>query len=308
MSSKNKNNKFSNRAAKRFNDMSKVDVMSQDEIFEILDGDMKIMLDQVTAYRDHKPGASYPQYVASAFANLSTTLYFYDYVHDHVKVKKNGKVKTDLDDADLESLRMIISDVYRKSIIGVYHNQQQEDITRNRLLSKAFVVLCPRIYHLTRKFDGLSKSQCRDLTINFYGDPVYTFKFIHKRINESSISNKKKLKLLRKIYGKKRFVDAVGAAMTVEGNNSDCLFMLFKFMCKLKKKKRAKYIRAYAEAYKRVKVSKYFKIDQEFYDENKRIIKELGRIDIGYKKAFRDVKGRAKDKSPKPDKGSWSKK
>ena len=37
MSSKNKNNKFSNRAAKRFNDMSKVDVMSQDEIFILAD-------------------------------------------------------------------------------------------------------------------------------------------------------------------------------------------------------------------------------------------------------------------------------
>lgn len=300
--SNKKNNKFSNRAAKRFNDMSKVDTMSQDEIYEILDGDIKIILDQVTAYRDHKPNSPYPPYVANAFANLSTTLYFYEYVHDHVKVKKKGKVKTDLDDADLESIRMIIADVYRKSIIGNYNNQQQESIKRNELLSKTFKILCPRIYRLTRKFDGLSKSQCRDLTIQFYGDPVYNFKFIHKRINESTISNKKKLKLLQKIYGKKKFVCAVGAAMTVEGNNSDCLAMLFKFMSKLKKKKRAKYIRAYAEAYKRVKVSKYFRIDQSFYDENKRIIKELKMIDIGYAKAFKDLKGNGKDKRPKGDK------
>lgn len=302
MSNKNKNNKFTNRAAKRFNDMSKVDIMSQDEIFDIFDGDMKTILDQVTAYREHKQGAPYPSYVANAFANLSTALYFYEYVKDHVKVKKKGKVKTDLDDADLESLRNIISDVYRKSVIGTYSNQQQESINRNELLSKTFKILCPRIYRLVRKFKGLSKSQCRDLTVQFYGDPVYNFRFIHKRLNESTLPDKKKLKLLQKIYGKKKFVNAVGAAMTVEGNNSDCLAMLYKFMMKLKKKKRAKYIRAYAEAYKRVKVTKYFRIDQTFYDENKRIIKELGQLDIGYKKAFKDLKGSGKDKRNKYDK------
>jgi len=302
VSNKNKNNKFTNRAAKRFNDMSKVDIMPQDEIYEIWDSDMKTVLDQVTAYREHKPNSPYPPYVANAFANLSTTLYFYEYVHDHVKIKKKGKVKTDLEDADLESLRMIIADVYRKSIIGNYSNQQQETLKRNELLSKTFKLLCPRIYRLTRKFEGLSKSQCRDLTIQFYGDPVYNFKFIHKRINESTIPDKKKLKLLQKIYGKKKFVAAVGAAMTVEGNNSDCLAMLFKFMMKLKKKKRAKYVRAYAEAYKKVKVTRYFRIDQSFYDKNRPIIKELGRIDIGYKKAFKDLKGSTKDRRPKGDK------
>lgn len=303
MSSKNKN-KFSNRAAKRFNDMSKVDTMSQDEIYEILDEDMKTILDQVTAYREHKPNSPYPQYVPNAFANLSTTLYFYEFVSDHVKIKKKGKVKTDLSDEDLESLRTIISDIYRKSIVGTYTNQQQESIKRNELLSKTFKLLCPRIYRMVRKFDGLSKSQCRDLTVQFYGDPVYNFKFIHKRINESTISDKKKLKLLRKIYGKKTFVRAVGAAMTVEGNNSDCLAMLFDYMTKLKAKKRAPYVRAYAEAYKKVKVSKYFRIDQNFYDDNKKIIRELKRIDIGYAKAFKDLKGAkgSKDKRPKVDK------
>lgn len=295
---KNNNSKFTNRAAKRFNDMSKVDVMSQEEIFDILDEDMKTILDQVTAYREHKPNSPYPPYVANMFANLSAVLYFHDYVGDHVEVKKNGKIKTDLEEADLESLRMIIADVYKKSLAGVYQNTQEYS-DRNELLGKAFKKLCPRIYRLTKKFKELSKSTRRDLTIQFYGDPVYNFKFIHKHINKSPISDKKKRKLFQKIYGKKRFVKAVGAAMTVEGNNSDCLAMLFDYMSGLKKKKRAKYLRAYADAYKRSKGSRYFRIDADFYEKNKRLIRELAIVDIGYKKAFKDLRGKAAKKELK---------
>ena len=290
--SKNKNNgKFSNRAARRFNDLAKIDTMEQSEIFEILAEDMKVMLDQVTAFRDHKPNSPYPQYIGNAFANLSTPLFFAEYVDEHVKVKKKGKkIKTDLDEAEIESLRTIIADAYKKSATNFYANQLQEFTERNELLSKTFVKLCPEIYRMTKKFDGLSKSQRRDPTIQIYGDPAYNMRFIHKLINQSTLSDKKKLKLLKKLYGKKRFVKAVGAAMTVEGNNSDCLAMLFEYMVSLKKKKRAKYLKAYADAYKKAK-SKYFRIDKNFYDDNRGIIKELGRLDIGYKKAFKDLKG-----------------
>jgi len=290
--SKNKNNgKFSNRAARRFNDLAKIDTMDQSEIFEILTEDMDIMLDQVTAFRDHKPNSPYPQYIGNAFANLSTPLFFSEYVDEHVKVKKKGKkVKTDLDEAKIESLRAIISDAYKKSATNFYANQLQEFTERNELLSKTFMKLYPEVYRKTKKFDGLSKSQRRDLTIQIYGDPAYNMRFIHKLINQSTLTDKKKLKLLCELYGKKRFVKAVGAAMIVEGNNSDCLAMLFEYMQGLKKKKRAKYLKAYADAYKKAK-TKYFRIDKNFYDENKRIIKELGRLDIGYKKAFKDLKG-----------------
>lgn len=298
--SKGKNNKFTNRAAKRFSDIAKVDTLSQAEIFEILEGDIKIILDQVTAYREHKPGAAYPQYVGNAFANISTALFFHDYVCEHVKIKKKQKIKSDLDEADLESLRTIISDAFRKSMSGVYQNQQ-EYVERNELLGKAFKKLYPRVYHLTGKFKDLQKSQRRDLTIWFYGDPVYNFRSIHKPINKSTISDKKKLKLLQKIYGKKRFVRAVGAAMTVEGNNSDCLAMLFDFMARKKKKKRAKYLLAYAEAYKRSKGTRYFRIDMDFYEKNKRLIKELTIVDLGFKKAFKDLRGgKAAAKEVKP--------
>jgi len=275
--------------------MPKIEVMPQSEIFDILNSDMKTIIDQVTAYRDHRVGAVFPSYVSNGFANLSTTLYFYEYVKDHVKPKKRG-IKTDLEEADLESLRMILADAHKKSASGVYQIEK-EYTERNELLGKAFKRLCPEIYRLTGKFETLSKSQRRELTILFWGDPVYNFRFIHKHINRSTVSDKKKLKILKKIYGK-RFVRAVGAAMCVEGNNSDCLAMLFDYMCSKKKKKRAHYIRAYAEAFKRSKGLRYFRIDQDFYDHNKRIIEELGIVDIGYKKAFKDLRGAKTQKAP----------
>ena len=48
--SKNKGNGggFQNRAAQRFKTVNKVDLIKQSEVFDILDEDMKIILDQVT--------------------------------------------------------------------------------------------------------------------------------------------------------------------------------------------------------------------------------------------------------------------
>lgn len=298
--SKNKQNKFNNRASRKFSDMSKVDVMSQKEIFEILDEDIKTILQQYTDYRTRKPGANYPTYVANAFANISTALFFEEYIKEHVKVKKKGKIKSDLDKEELESLRQILAEAYKKSQTNFYANQAQEYPERNKMISRSFRKLYPKVWNLTKRLKGLSKSQRRDLTIQVYGDPVYNMKFVHKVINQSSLSEKKKLKLLQKMYGK-RFVKAVGAAMTVEGNNSDCLAMLYGHLANQKKKKRAPYIMAYAEAYKKNK-SRYFRIDADFYEENKDILKELIRVDLGYKKAVKNLKGQAvntKTKEPK---------
>lgn len=144
----------------------------------------------------------------------------------------------------------------------------------------------------------MTKSQRRDLTIQLWGDPVYNMRFVHKLVNQSTIGDKKKLKLLRKAYGK-RWVKAVGAAMTVEGNNSDCLALLFEYLEGLKKKKRAPFLLSYADSYKRNK-TRYFRMDQEFFDSNKGILKELKKIDIGFRKSWRELgiaKGGKKDRS-----------
>ena len=86
--------KFANLAARKFNDVSKVDTMSQRDIYEILNKDIKTILQQFTDYRNHVQGASYPTYVANAFANISTALFFSEYVDDNIKVTKKGRIKT----------------------------------------------------------------------------------------------------------------------------------------------------------------------------------------------------------------------
>ena len=303
--SKGKANKFGNLAGRRFNDVNKVDTMAQKDIFEILDKDIKTILQQFTDSRNHVQGASYPAYVANAFANISTALYFKRYVDDHIKITKKGKIKSDLDKEEIESLRQLLAEAYKKSQTNYYANQTQEYPERNKMLATTFKKLTPKVWKLAKRFKGLSKSQRRDLTVQIYGDPVYNMRFIHKIINFSTISDKQKLKLLKKMYGNKRFIKAVGAAMTVEGNSSDCLAMLYGHMASLKKKKRAPYILAYAEAYKKNK-SHYFRIDSDFYADNKDIIKELIRMDLGFKKSVKQLQSTTSGKKDKDKFGSKS--
>lgn len=292
---------FNNRAAKKFKQMDRVDQIPQDEVFEVLDEDISTILEQVKANRNRQ--GKFPTYVPNMFANLSTALWFKDYVDEHVKVKKKTKIKSDLTEDDLESLRQILADAYKKSATNFYQNQTQEFKDRNELIGEAFIKLYPGVYHMTKKL-GLNKSQRRELAIQIYGDPVNNMKFVHKLFNNSSVSDKKKLKLLKKMYGKKRFITAVGAAMTVDSNNSDCIAMLYEYMMSKKKKKRAPFIMAYAIAYKKNKSSNFRLSGGEFYSKNKPIIKELKQCDIGFKKAFKNLKAKSQGpvKTKKNDK------
>lgn len=299
---KNKGNDFQNKAGRRFKNPEKIDQMSQQDIFEILDEDIDTILEQVTNARNHT--GKYPVYMQNAFANLSTSLWFQLYVKENCKVKK-GKLKTDLSDDQIESLKTLIADAYKRSATNQYSQQTQEFKDRNDILGKTFKILSPKVYELTKKLK-LSKSQRRDLTIQIYGDPVNNMRFIHKIFNHSPIAaDKKKIKLCRKMYGKKRFIEAVGAAMTVDSNNSDFIVSLYEFMMKKKKKKRAPYLLAYARAYKKNKSSNYRLSGGEFYKKNRDIIKELKDIDIGFKKAFKNLKPKKdvkKTEKPKKDK------
>jgi hypothetical protein len=154
------------------------------------------------------------------------------------------------------------------------------------------------MYKTTKKL-GLSKSQRRDLCIQVYGDPVNNMKYIHKIFNHSAMSDKKKLKICREMYGKKRFIDAIGAAMTVDINNSDFLASAYDYMMGLKIRKRAPYVMAYARAYKKNKTSNYRLQGGDFYKKNRKLIKELKEIDIGFKKAFKNLKPKKDRKSDK---------
>ena len=295
---------FNNRAARKFREMNRVDLISQSEIFEILDDDMETILKQVTNAREHINGAKYPKYVANMFANLSTPLYFWRYVKDHVKTKK-GKWKTDLEESDIESLKTLLAEAYKKSVTGAYSNQGMEWADRNRLILKAFERLTsPKKRKLAESL-GLDKHQTRTLLIQVYGDPKHNMKYVHKLFNASQKSDKKKFKVFFKLYGKRRFVDAVGAALTVNSADSDFLAMVFEFFRDLSLKKRAPYLMAYAEAFK-LNGSTYHQFTDQFAKENKKLIRELKMLDIGYKKAFKNLRqengGKKKGEGKKKDK------
>ena len=286
MSKKNNNDGFNNRACRKFRDNSgnKIELMSQEEIFDILSEDTEEILRQLTNARKHINGAKYPTYTSNMFANLSTPLYFWYYVRTNVKVKK-GKLVTTLTKDEIESLKQLISDAYKKSSMSAY-SQAQEYADRNKLLLKTFEYLDPKRKKIAKKLK-LKKHQIRTLLIQTYGDPRYNMKYVHKLMNASPVSEKKKLKIFKKLYGK-RFVAAIGAAMTINNADSDFLATAFRYVKSLKLKKRAPFIRAYADAYK-LNGTTYHQFTDKFAKKNKKLIRELKFLDIGYKKAFKHL-------------------
>lgn len=298
--SKGNGGDFQNRAAKKFRQLDEVATMSQRNIFRLLEEEIDTITDQVTKYRNRQ--GKFPMYVLNGFANLSTAKWFYDYLKEHVKVTKKNKIKTDLEEAKLDAIKEILSRAYKKSVTNYYANQTQDFADRNMFISKAFIMLDPVNYERTKKLNNagakLTKLQRRDLCVQVYGDPIHNIKFVSGIFDDSNVSDKKKLKLLKKMYGD-RFITAIGAAMTMSSTKSDFLSMCYTFvMDKLRKKKkgktlknRAKFVRAYAQAYK-YNQSSYFKLkDGKFYEENKPLIKELIKeVDVGYKKAFKHLK------------------
>lgn len=312
--SKKNNGNFNNKAAKRFKQPDRIDTMEQEDIFEILDEDIGIILGQITANRDHY--APFPQYIMNAFANLSTPLWFNEYVKEHVKVKKCSgkkkkyKIKTDLTDDEIESLKTILSGAFKRSVTNQFPNQTQEFKERNKIIGETFKRLEPNNYYLAKKLNGgtdaLDERELRELVIQVYGNPVSNAKFVHRLFNLSPLPDKKKLKIMKQMYGKKRFVKAAGAMLTVTDNNSDCIEMIYQYIKDLKTKKRAPYILEYARAYKENKSSNFrLSAEGKFYKKNKKLIKELIECDIGFKKAFKNLKGKkdkTKDKPKKNDK------
>ena len=84
----------------------------------------------------------------------------------------------------------------------------------------------------------------------------------------------------------------------VDGLESDSKYV-FQYVKNMKAKKRAPYVRAYAEAFKTNGTHNSARINKEFKYKNRKIIKELKQIDIGYKKAFKNLKGESPKKKKK---------
>lgn len=280
---------FQNRAARKFKENNKVSLMSQQEIFEIMDEDLHTILEQITDSRTHKPGAKYPTYTGNMFANLSVPLYLLWFIRNNVKVTKKGKLKTDeLSEDEIESMKQLLADAFKRSSSNQYQNQVQEFADRNKMLLQAFALLDPKRLKIAKKLK-LDKHQTRTLLIQTYGEPKYNMRFVHKIFNASAVPEKKKLKIMKKLYGD-RFYEAVGAAMTVSFANSDMLAQLFEFIKGLKKKKRTLVLMAYAEAYK-LNGTSYHQLTDKWADskKNRKIIRKLRMLDIGYKKAFKHL-------------------
>lgn len=303
MSKKNGNGGFTNKAAESFKRLDTIDLMDQRRVFEILDDEISIILDQVTKKRNHR--GKFPEYMKNAFGNLSTALWFYNYVKEHVKVSKKSKMKSDLSEDDLESIRTLLASAYRCSVSNFYTNQTQEFKERNELITKAFILLYPEVYRLALKLKlgdtkKENKQAARELTVQIYGDPVKNMRYIHSIMNNSPLSEKKKLKLFRKMYGKKRFVQAIGAALCIKSSKSDFLATCYEYVDGIKsKKKRAPYLLAYVKAYKELKDNNFRLEDGKFYKKNKSLFKELGKCDIGFKKAYKKLKDRDKREKQK---------
>lgn len=292
-------NNYQNRAAKRFKQLDNIATMSQEEIFEIFEQDFDTIVEQVNEK------GKFPQYLLNAFANISTPLWFKEYIDDHVKVKKKAKIKTDLDNEAMYALKEILSRAYKKSATNFYEKQGQEFEDRNKLISKSFIKLEPKLYMLSGKLstkeNKISELKRRDLCIQVYGNPVHNMKFVFGIFDQSSVSDKKKLKIFQKMYGD-RFETAVGAALTVNNTKSDFLALIYEFVMrgcyknkwskKKKLKARAPFIHAYAKVYK-WNQSSYFKLKEgDFYKKNRVLIKQLKEKDRGFKKAFKNLKGK----------------
>ena len=344
MSKKNKTGGFENLAARKFADMGEVPKMSQYRIYSILENDMPVMLEQVAKNRAGVKDAKYPAYIMNAFANLATAKYFYKFIKKHVKTKKKS-MRTDLSFEQVDALRVIIANAYMNSQRQVYQSEMLDSGDRNHYLLESFKMLDPVRYRIAKKlrvsYDDRrtdsdtkkmnkkrSKAVAKKLIISTFLDPKYEIRKVASLFDNSSISDKKKLKIMRKLYAMTeeeynmrverdkrlgadkdpnyipgpyaRFAKAIGWAFTMESTSSDFPAMCISFVSNQKKRNRIVYLMAYAEAFKERKTSNFL-LKAEFYKPNKKLIKKLIKMDVGYRKAFDSLKGPVKKQKKDKD-------
>ena len=130
-------------------------------------------------------------------------------------------------------------------------------------------------------------------------------------------SDKKKLKVLKKLTRTdKKFADYIGAALTISKSVTDFVGMAYDVVMPKKETKKGKmtkkimkrrmpYLRAYATAFKKRRMYNTILTDN-FYKQNKKLIKKLIDEDLGFKKAFKILKSKKPHvaKTSKSSKGS----
>lgn len=289
--SKNKNGQFQNLAAKKFAAIEKVELYSEDEIYRILSTDLLTILKQIS---EAKKTGKYPDYAVNMFANVSAAKYLYEYVELWEKqIRKKGDSKL-MTMADVRAARKLVSDAYTKR--DKFRDQYQDEKLRNELLLNTYAKLDPDGVKHAKKLKLGSKKLEKELALRISIPPVYSIDRVCRIFDMSAVSTKKKKKILKKLARtKERFVEIIGAALTIDKPVTDFVEMAYRIVIpekeegkKLNKKRykrRIVLLRAYATAFKKRKRFN-IRLTDGFYKANKKIIKKLIAEDLGFKKAF----------------------
>jgi hypothetical protein len=284
MSNKKNKNNFQNPLAQKFQDPNRIETMSEEEIFKIMDKDLETLLKQLAANLNGEPGAKYPVYGANMFFNPSSARYIYEYTRQY-------QDEIESDENELLAIRHLIATGYKDNLQKKFH--YQDDDIRSDLLLKAFKKISKDRIEIAKKLKINSEDKETKLEAAI---AIAIFSYLNMdqitkvatMIDKSDVKNKKKQKIFKKLYGK-RYKMAYGALFTINRQNDFVTYMFKKFE-KLNKKKKYQVLFEYATHYKRIKHRSFVLESEEFLKENKKLIKQLAKEDIGFKKAFMSYK------------------
>lgn len=284
MSNKKNKSQFSNLLANRFNDPRRVELMSEEEVYKVMNKDFETLLKQLSDNLNQVAGAKYPVYAANMFHNPSTARYIYDYV-------KQNKDEIKQDENELLAIRHLIAVGYKDNMSKQYYHQ--DDAIRSELLLSAFKMISKSRIKLAKQLKLTGKDKDTKLEA---ATAVAIFSYLNMdqitkvatMINKSEVKNKRKHEIFKKLYGK-RYKSAYGALFTISRDN-DFVFYMYEKFGKMNKKRRYKVLFEYATHYKKTKQRYPFIESDTFLKENKKIIKKLAKEDIGFKKAFTSYK------------------
>jgi hypothetical protein len=282
---KNKGQGFNNYAAQRFQDMRKIERMSEEEIFNVLEDDFSTVLKQLADNLNHVSKAKYPQYAPLMFNNPSAAKYVLKYVK---------RFKGELDEDEVLAIRHLLATGYKMSMDshekGGYINILDSEVRADMLL-EAFRYISKsrikkaRLLKLKDKDKKLKIEEATVLAIYSFLSVETGIRKVIKIIDSSSVSNKRKLEVFKGLYGK-RWKQAFGGMLTINTHSDFQIHCIEKFM-KMKPKMRKEILKEYATIFKIMKSNTDLITSDDFVKKNKKIIKKLIKSDIGFKKALK---------------------
>lgn len=308
---------FDNLASKMFNSsrMQFIKAMREDEIFYILGNDIKEIMEQVSDNRAGK--RKFPQYITAAFINPSTSKWFLDFVKEY---------KSELTELEVDALSTILCTAYFSELKNSFNMAPCDHAFVLDALLKAFNILNRKRLKKIKKlfpFDGgdmdkeEQKYSLRKLNLVSYPCPTpASTRSIVTLISQSRICESPK-RLVRAVYklfklddtrqaimiehdkrtkacnhpyyvsnGKSYFYHFMGSMLALNGVTNSAIDIMVEHFESLKKKDRLRILSYYADVHKTYPSSNVYLQTNAFMDKNRKLIKHLISVDIGYKKAF----------------------